>query len=119
MPPPPAGTSSETTSAELSVRSRRRYDRLNHLLSLNVDRAWRRKAIAALEWTRVPTGTYVDLCAGTLDVAAELSRTPGFGGRVVGADFAEPMLRAGSGKASASDGMAGRRRRARPAAPRP
>lgn len=78
------------------------YDRLNHLLSLNVDRAWRRKAIAALEWTRVPTGTYVDLCAGTLDVAAELSRTPGFGGRVVGADFAEPMLRAGSGKASAS-----------------
>ncbi len=78
------------------------YDRLNHLLSLNVDRAWRRKAIAALEWTRVPTGTYVDLCAGTLDVAAELSRARGFEGRVVGADFAEPMLRAGLGKASAS-----------------
>jgi len=78
------------------------YDRLNHLLSLNIDRAWRRKAIAALEWTRAPTGTYVDLCAGTLDVAAELSRTRGFGGRVVGADFAEPMLRAGSGKAPAA-----------------
>ena len=78
------------------------YDRLNHLLSLNVDRAWRHKAIAALEWTRSPSGTYVDLCAGTLDVAAELSRSRGFEGRVVGADFAEPMLRAGLGKASAS-----------------
>jgi demethylmenaquinone methyltransferase/2-methoxy-6-polyprenyl-1,4-benzoquinol methylase len=75
------------------------YDRLNHLLSLNVDRGWRRKAIAALEWTRAPRGTYLDLCAGTLDVAAELSRTSGFEGRVVGADFAEPMLRAGAGKA--------------------
>jgi len=78
------------------------YDRLNHLLSLNIDRAWRRKAIAALEWTRTPTGTYVDLCAGTLDVAAELSRARGFEGRVVGADFAEPMLRAGFGKAPQS-----------------
>ena len=75
------------------------YDRLNHILSLNVDRGWRRKAIAALEWTRAPRGTYVDLCAGTLDVAAELSRSRGFEGRVVGADFAEPMLRAGQGKA--------------------
>lgn len=78
------------------------YDRLNHLLSLNIDRAWRRKAIAALEWTRAPAGTYIDLCAGTLDVAAELSRARGFEGRVVGADFAEPMLRAGSGKAPRS-----------------
>jgi len=76
------------------------YDRLNHLLSLNVDRRWRRKAIAALEWARDPRGTYLDLCAGTLDVAAELSRMRGFEGRVLGADFAEPMLRAGAGKAS-------------------
>lgn len=78
------------------------YDRLNHLLSLNVDRRWRRRAIAALDWPRSPQGTYVDLCAGTLDVAAELSRTAGFRGRVVGADFAEPMLRAGARKAPRS-----------------
>jgi demethylmenaquinone methyltransferase / 2-methoxy-6-polyprenyl-1,4-benzoquinol methylase len=74
------------------------YDLLNHLLSFNIDKAWRRKAIAALGWERAPSGTYVDLCAGTLDVAAELSRRPGFSGRVIGADFAEPMLRAGAGK---------------------
>jgi len=79
-----------------------RYDLLNHLLSFNIDKAWRRAAIAALGWERAPTGTYVDLCAGTLDVAAQLSRQPGFGGRVLGADFAEPMLRAGAGKAPAS-----------------
>jgi demethylmenaquinone methyltransferase / 2-methoxy-6-polyprenyl-1,4-benzoquinol methylase len=77
-----------------------RYDLLNHLLSLNIDRGWRRRAISALEWKRAPDGLYVDLCAGTLDVGAELARQPGFEGMVVGADFAEPMLRAGIGKAS-------------------
>ncbi len=77
-----------------------RYDLLNHLLSFNIDKAWRRKAIAALGWERAPTGVYVDLCAGTLDVSAELARCPGFSGRILGADFAEPMLRAGVWKAS-------------------
>ncbi len=77
-----------------------RYDLLNHLLSLNVDKMWRRKALKALNWERVPAGSYLDLCAGTLDVCAELSRRPGFNGFVLGADFAIPMLRAGVGKAS-------------------
>jgi demethylmenaquinone methyltransferase/2-methoxy-6-polyprenyl-1,4-benzoquinol methylase len=76
-----------------------RYDLLNHLLSFNIDKAWRRRAIASLDWERAPTGTYVDLCAGTLDVSAELAARPGFKGRVIGADFAEAMLRAGLGKA--------------------
>jgi demethylmenaquinone methyltransferase / 2-methoxy-6-polyprenyl-1,4-benzoquinol methylase len=79
-----------------------RYDLLNHLLSLNVDRAWRRSALGALAWEREPSGVYVDLCAGTLDVGASLARRPGFTGLVVGADFAEPMLRAGAGKAPRS-----------------
>ena len=77
-----------------------RYDLLNHLLSFNIDKGWRRRAIAALDWERAPDGAYVDLCAGTLDMAAELSRRPGFRGRVIGADFAEPRLRAGLGKVS-------------------
>jgi demethylmenaquinone methyltransferase/2-methoxy-6-polyprenyl-1,4-benzoquinol methylase len=79
-----------------------RYDLLNHLLSLNIDRLWRRRALRALGWSAVPDGRYLDLCAGTLDVGAELSRQPGFAGFIVGADFAVPMLRAGMGKASSS-----------------
>jgi len=79
-----------------------RYDLLNHLLSLNIDRLWRRRALRALGWSAVPDGRYLDLCAGTLDVGAELSRRSGFAGFIVGADFAVPMLRAGMGKASRS-----------------
>src|SRR5437868_177874 len=78
-----------------------RYDLLNHLLSFNIDRRWRRTALGALDWTRAPHGVYVDLCAGTLDVAALLAAQAGFRGRIIAADFAEPMLRAGRGKVSA------------------
>ena len=76
-----------------------RYDLLNRLLSMGIDRSWRRTALRRLGWNRRPEGNYLDLCAGTLDVGAELSRQPGFKGRIIGADFAEPMLRAGVGKA--------------------
>ena len=77
-----------------------RYDLLNHILSLNIDRAWRVKALRALGWRDRPNGRYLDLCAGTLDVGALLTRLDGFGGFVVGADFAVPMLRQGNGKAA-------------------
>ena len=76
-----------------------RYDLLNHVLSLNIDRGWRRAAVAELKWQDRPEGTYLDLCAGTLDIGAMLARSKGFRGGVFGADFAEPMLRRGVGKA--------------------
>jgi len=75
-----------------------RYDLLNHLLSLNIDRIWRRKAIRLLGFERKPAGRYLDICAGTLDVSAALAASKGFAGFIVGADFAEPMLRAGRDK---------------------
>ena len=75
-----------------------RYDLLNRLLSFGIDRLWRTRAIARLGWTRAPGATFVDLCAGTLDVSAALAGQAGFSGTVIGADFAEPMLRAGRGK---------------------
>lgn len=77
-----------------------RYDLLNHLLSFNIDKRWRRRALQRLGWERAPAGIYLDVCAGTLDVGATLVAAPGFHGSVIGADFAEPMLRAGAGKAS-------------------
>lgn len=78
-----------------------RYDLLNHVLSLNVDRRWRRRAVDALGWERAPQGTYLDLCAGTLDLGVELAGRRGFAGRVVGADFVIPMLRLGRRKGPA------------------
>jgi demethylmenaquinone methyltransferase/2-methoxy-6-polyprenyl-1,4-benzoquinol methylase len=79
-----------------------RYDLLNHVLSLNIDRGWRRQALAELGWEARPDGAFVDVCAGTLDVGAALAKSAGFRGFVLGADFAEPMLRRGLGKAPLS-----------------
>jgi len=75
-----------------------RYDLLNHVLSLNIDRTWRRAAVRQLRLDGSPDGTYLDLCAGTLDLAIELRRQGGFRGTVVGTDFAVPMLRLGAEK---------------------
>ncbi len=75
-----------------------KYDLLNHVLSLNADRGWRRAAIDALEWEAVPNGRYLDFCAGTLDLAAELGNRRGFTGTVIGADFVGEMLQRGAGK---------------------
>jgi len=44
------------------------------------------------------------VCAGTLDITAAIASRTGFGGFVVGADFAEPMLRAGKSKLSSAKG---------------
>lgn len=79
-----------------------RYDLLNHVLSLNMDRRWRRLAVRELEWTRKPAGSYLDVCAGTFDLALELAAHPGFHGRVVGSDFALPMLARGASKIEAT-----------------
>jgi demethylmenaquinone methyltransferase/2-methoxy-6-polyprenyl-1,4-benzoquinol methylase len=75
-----------------------RYDLLNHLLSLNVDRGWRRKAVNDLDWEGAPEGLYLDACAGTFDLGLELAGREGFVGRIVASDFAQPMLVQGAGK---------------------
>jgi demethylmenaquinone methyltransferase / 2-methoxy-6-polyprenyl-1,4-benzoquinol methylase len=75
-----------------------RYDLLNHVLSLNIDRRWRRQAVDLLEWERRPRGSYLDACAGTFDLAVELARREEFTGSVIASDFARPMLVEGLGK---------------------
>jgi demethylmenaquinone methyltransferase/2-methoxy-6-polyprenyl-1,4-benzoquinol methylase len=77
------------------------YDLLNHLLSLNIDRRWRRRAVDLLGWERWPDGTYLDNCAGTLDLSTELAHRSGFDGRVVGSDFTFAMLAGGRHKVDA------------------
>ena len=80
-----------------------RYDLLNRVLSFNLDRSWRRRALGALRWERRPAGRYLDACAGTMDLAMMLAGARGFAGSLVAADFATPMLRHGCPK------VAGRR----------
>ncbi len=64
------------------------YDLLNHLLSLNVDRYWRRAAIRTLD--PEPGRLYLDLCTGTGDLALALLRKAG--ARVLGVDFSRGMM---------------------------
>jgi demethylmenaquinone methyltransferase/2-methoxy-6-polyprenyl-1,4-benzoquinol methylase len=75
-----------------------RYDLLNHLLSANLDRGWRHLAIEAMQVDRDPGGAYLDVCAGSMDLGAEIASRAGFSGNVICADFAEPMLRGGLAK---------------------
>jgi demethylmenaquinone methyltransferase/2-methoxy-6-polyprenyl-1,4-benzoquinol methylase len=75
-----------------------RYDLLNHLLSLNIDRRWRRLAVDRLLVLARLDGTILDACAGTLDLAREVATRQAFTGRVVASDFAVPMLAAGVAK---------------------
>jgi demethylmenaquinone methyltransferase/2-methoxy-6-polyprenyl-1,4-benzoquinol methylase len=69
-----------------------RYDLLNHLLSLNVDRYWRWRTVRDV----APAGDapILDLCTGTGDLALAYARSAG-GAPIVGADFCHPMLRIG------------------------
>src|SRR5437868_11891579 len=96
--PPAARAAKRSYVRDMFTAIAPRYDFLNHLLSLNVDRSWRRAAVRRLAWERTPHGTFLDVCAGTLDLAATLAREPAFAGRVVGADFVVPMLARGKGK---------------------
>jgi demethylmenaquinone methyltransferase/2-methoxy-6-polyprenyl-1,4-benzoquinol methylase len=76
-----------------------RYDLLNHLLSANQDKAWRRKAIRLLQ--PQADEKILDLCCGTGDFAAQcLSTQPAC--RLTGADFAIPMLQLAKEKNSKS-----------------
>ena len=78
-----------------------RYDLLNHLLSLNIDRCWRKKAAKALgpEAGKL----YLDLCCGTGDFALELMKREGV--KVVGVDFSAGMLKIAEKKRNGRSGL--------------
>nr|WP_320113721.1 bifunctional demethylmenaquinone methyltransferase/2-methoxy-6-polyprenyl-1,4-benzoquinol methylase UbiE [uncultured Desulfuromonas sp.] len=77
-----------------------RYDLLNRLLSMGIDRRWRRFAVGKL---RVPpAGMVLDMATGTGDVALEIaSRTPD-SVTIIGEDFTQGMLVKGREKINAS-----------------
>jgi demethylmenaquinone methyltransferase/2-methoxy-6-polyprenyl-1,4-benzoquinol methylase len=70
----------------------RKYDLLNSLLSLMIDRCWRWRTTRLLR--EFPDGPILDLCAGTMPLSLELTRQAR-DRIVVSVDFCEDMLRAG------------------------
>lgn len=71
------------------------YDRLNHLLSLGIDRRWRRKAIDTLK--PFAPQTILDIATGTGDFAILAARRldPD---RIIGVDISEGMMEVGREK---------------------
>ncbi len=69
-----------------------RYDLLNSLLSMQIDKYWRWKTTRLLK--EFPDGSVLDLCAGTLPLSLELTRQA-TKRRVLAVDFCEDMLRSG------------------------
>ena len=68
-----------------------RYDLLNHLLSLLLDRLWRARTARRLKFIfDRPNALVLDLCCGTGDLALALAHAGK--ARIIGADFAHPML---------------------------
>ena len=68
-----------------------RYDLLNHLLSLQLDRLWRSRVAKLLQPVLSrPEALVLDLCCGTGDLAFALARSGP--ARIVGADFSHTML---------------------------
>jgi len=91
----PEGAVSEADASkkvrEMFTQIAPRYDLLNHLLSLQLDRLWRARTARRLQpILDRPDALVLDLCCGTGDLAFALARAAK--ARIVGADFAHPML---------------------------
>lgn len=97
----PAGTSTQQEASrwvrEMFGRIAPRYDLANHLLSLNLDRRWRRTAVKRVQHIlRRPGGRVLDLCCGTGDLLIGLRSKSN--ALVMGSDFSHPMLTAAQQK---------------------
>lgn len=73
----------------------RRYDFLNHALSLNIDRRWRRELVRACGVQ--PGARALDVATGTADVAIEFARRTA-AASIVGLDPSHGMLAVGRDK---------------------
>lgn len=84
---------------EMFARIAKRYDLLNHLLSGNVDKRWRR-IVATRVREKLPSSSsrVLDVACGTGDLSLTLFEITG--ARVVGTDFCRPMLEIAAGKTS-------------------
>lgn len=78
-----------------------RYDLLNTLMSIGMDRSWRRKAVQAVK--AVPGLNILDVCCGTGKLTREIGKAVSPKGYVTGIDFSEEMLSKARAKQSRED----------------
>ena len=93
----PEGTRDEAEAAahvrEMFGRIAPRYDLLNHLLSLDIDKVWRRRVARAFRAVLGDANARVlDLCCGTGDLAFAFRREAPNGAQIIGSDFVPEML---------------------------
>jgi demethylmenaquinone methyltransferase/2-methoxy-6-polyprenyl-1,4-benzoquinol methylase len=91
----PEGAHSETDASrqvrEMFTQIAPRYDLLNHLLSMQLDRVWRARVARRLRPILYRSDAVVlDLCCGTGDLAFSLARSAR--AHIIGADFSHAML---------------------------
>ena len=77
------------------------YDRLNHILSMNIDKRWRKKAVRRIINTDSPLKV-LDVACGTGDfsiaIASRALKIKSRGVKVTGIDISEGMMRVGRKK---------------------
>ena len=83
---------------EMFARISPRYDLLNHLLSGNIDKRWRRIVVEKLRPLLSPDAQVLDVACGTGDLSIALFEN--IGARVTGVDFCRPMLERAARKPS-------------------
>jgi demethylmenaquinone methyltransferase/2-methoxy-6-polyprenyl-1,4-benzoquinol methylase len=93
----PEGASDEAEVAahvrEMFGRIAPRYDLLNHLLSLDIDKLWRRRVARTFSAVlHDANARALDLCCGTGDLAFAFRREAPTGAQIIGSDFAPEML---------------------------
>ena len=103
----PEGVEDEKEAAahvrEMFGRIAPRYDLLNHLLSLDIDKVWRRRVAKKFRAVLHDTNARVlDLCCGTGDQAFAFRKEAPAGAEITGSDFVPEMLVRARAKSAAS-----------------
>ncbi|MEX0824939.1 MAG: bifunctional demethylmenaquinone methyltransferase/2-methoxy-6-polyprenyl-1,4-benzoquinol methylase UbiE [Pirellulaceae bacterium] len=103
-PAPPSGEAIDKSNSRVREMFRQiapQYDRMNHLLSMNIDRLWRRFTVRRLRIHG--TAPILDVCTGTGDLAIAIKRRVGDSIPVIGSDFCFDMLAIGQHKSASRD----------------